>query len=206
MTYNFISCIFCFCSHEEEEENFNIPAELDDETTRLIPDSLEPSMCSDPTLTNYYRIRLKLENIVRAKERKMVNVGSQIPFNLHNQVPAPKVDHSLSRFFDHLDSAGGCGEGIYYGQQPYPPTPYPHFTIKGSPDPYSDRSRSRSKSMERQPPAPILNVRLVDFVNRRGRTMRRNHSDIAVDSMASDSTPTAPTLGDFTGGSSPSTT
>ncbi|KAG5728881.1 hypothetical protein E4T56_gene5620, partial [Termitomyces sp. T112] len=30
--------------------------------------------------------------------------------------------------------------------------------------------------------------------------------DIAVDSMASDSTPTAPTLGDFTGGSSPSTT
>lgn len=141
---------------------------------------------------------------------QMVNIGSQIPFNLHNQVLPPKIDHSLSRIAsstsDYFDSSGGFSEGINY-RQSYPPAPYRSFTISASPDLYSDRSRSRSKSMdqEREPSTRILNVRLVSFVDRRGRTIRRNQSDNAIDSTASDSTPTASTLRPLTGDSSSST-
>ncbi|KAG6830424.1 hypothetical protein H0H87_008172 [Tephrocybe sp. NHM501043] len=123
----------------------------------------------------------------------MVNVGSQIPFNLHNQTLPPEVNHSLSRnasdYLDYFDSNDDYGYGnarTNHRQQPYPPDPYPRFTTSVSPE----RSSTRSKSIEREPPTPILNVRLVGAVDRRGRTMRRNPPDAVMDSGASESTPT----------------
>lgn len=141
------------------------------------------------------RIQERLGTIVRAKEgyvahscltrhptkysvtRKMVNVGSKIPFNLHNQTLPPEVNHTISR------SASGSLDPYNYPtedydqpthhQHTYPTNSYPRFSISRSPGPYGDVLRSsRSGSRERET-KPILNIRLVGFVDRRGRARDR---------------------------------
>ncbi|KAG6827432.1 hypothetical protein H0H92_011811 [Tricholoma furcatifolium] len=166
----------------EEEKGVELHIK-DDERTHLIPDDLSP-LYSDPALMSHHRLQQKLDTIVRAKERKMVNVVSQIPFNLHNQVLPPE-HHSLPRDpsgeFDNYDD----GEG-YFPRRPHARRgPYHRFTTSASPDPYNNGSRSSSP--ERQPPTPILNVRLVGYVDRRGRTMRRSGEGAK---SPSDGTPT----------------
>ena len=115
----------------------------------------------------------------------MVNVGSRIPFNIHNRViPQEKsqsVSRSASRSFDDND-----------------PQPYPNFHDhqRNRPSyhanylnnyPHTSRSSSslgpeagpssgtQSLTLEQPRPAPILNVRLVGYTdtNPRGRTRER---------------------------------
>ncbi|GLB34386.1 hypothetical protein LshimejAT787_0112700 [Lyophyllum shimeji] len=162
-----------------------------------MPDSLGPTMYSNRALIDQQRLQQKLGTIVRAKERKMVNVGSQIPFNLHNQVLPPEVNHTQSRpasgtpeYFTDTDE---YAPGMYY-QHPYR-SPHARFTTSPSPEPYdylSHPSRPRSPDGDSNSKT-ILNVRLVGFVDRRGRTMRRKEADVDAD-VASDSTPTAATF------------
>lgn len=116
----------------------------------------------------------------------MVNVGSQIPFNLHNKVIPPENHHTISRstsgsfdLYSHSD--GDFGQPAQY-QQPDLPNPYAQFSTSYS---YNDvANRSRSGSREREGKInPILNVRLVGFVDRRGRSRQRKpHSSLDVGS------------------------
>ncbi|KAF8076971.1 hypothetical protein FPV67DRAFT_1473408 [Lyophyllum atratum] len=194
MAYAFLSSLFCCCRQKEGEND--IPDQRDDENSRLIPDSLGPSMYSNTALIDQQRLQQKLGTIVRAKERKMVNVGSQIPFNLHNQLLPPEVNHTQSRSVSgalgYFDGTDEYGPGVYY-PQPYPPDPYPRFT--DSPGPYDHLSHSsRSRSLDDHSHSKtILNVRLVGFVDRRGRTMRRKQPDVDFD-LASENTPTVATF------------
>lgn len=125
----------------------------------------------------------------------MVNVGSQIPFNLHNRVLPPEVNHTLSRStsgtMDYFGTMDEYGAEVY--SQPYRSTPQPRFSA--SPGRYKTLSPpSRSSSRERDPDAKtILNVKLVGYVDRRGRTAQRKQPDAAVD-LESDSTPTHSTM------------
>jgi hypothetical protein len=106
--------------------------------------------------------------------RKMVNIGSQIPFNLHNQVLPRERNHTISRSnsgsFDYYNQSGGD-----YGRPTQHQQPYPRFSTSHSPGRYGDvATQSRSGSREREAkPKPILNIRLVGFVDRRGRSRQR---------------------------------
>jgi len=120
--------------------------------------------------------------------RKMVNVGSHIPFNLHNQPLPPDFHHNhrphllprspSSGYFDHSidDEYTENNRYINYEQDPYPPTPYPQFH-SSSPRVYGATDHgSRSPSPDREP-RTILNVRLVGFSDRRGRSTQRKNLD-----------------------------
>ncbi|RDB20039.1 hypothetical protein Hypma_013102 [Hypsizygus marmoreus] len=204
MGLSFLSDIFCGCckSHRETHE---IPEEQDNEASRLIPDSLGPTMYSNPALIDQRKRQERLGTIVRAKERQMVNVASQIPFNLHNQVLLPEGHHTLSRtasgsmdFFNH--DAEDYHRERYSSQpyrQPYPPQPYPRYTTSTSPGPYEGHSRSGSPDRDSKPKT-ILNVRLVGFVDRRGRTMQRKKTDL---DDGADSTPTVSNIHQVSSGS-----
>ncbi|KAG5642965.1 hypothetical protein DXG03_001813 [Asterophora parasitica] len=110
---------------------------------------------------------------------KMVNVGSRIPFNLHNQVIPPETNHTLSR------SASGYFDDDYGGTYHPQPALYPQFT---TPDPFDhDSYYSRSRHAEHDGNSnPILDVKLVGYVSRRGRTPRWE-SDV---DLAAGTTPT----------------
>ncbi|KAF5369721.1 hypothetical protein D9615_010156 [Tricholomella constricta] len=193
MASAFLSSLFCCCTRNKEEEH-DIPDERGDETSRLIPG---PTTHSNPAMIDHQRLQQKFGTIVRAKERKMVNVGSRIPFNLHNQLLPPEPNHTLSRSasgtMHYFDATDDYGAGMYYAQ-PYPPAPYPRFTTSASPDPYDHTPHSsRSGSLERgaNNTHSILNVRLVGFVDRRGRTPQRKRSDVGFDfDLGTENTPT----------------
>ncbi|KAJ7749509.1 hypothetical protein DFH07DRAFT_553374 [Mycena maculata] len=155
--------LFCCCGHRgvhlEEESGV-------DETSHLIPSNLE----STPTVvfTNHQRIQERLVTIVRAKERKMVNVNSQIPFNLHNRVitPNPSLSRSVSLSTGHLDHANVAPPSTADAREPLT------VQLRSPPSPLgsgrnASQSKSRSLSLSRnnpdgEPPNPILNVRLVN--------------------------------------------
>ncbi|KAG5649661.1 hypothetical protein H0H81_002601, partial [Sphagnurus paluster] len=124
----------------------------------------------------------------------MVNVGSRIPFNLHNQVIPPEVNHTLSRTasgtLQYFDATDEYGPGMFYPYpQPYPPALYPRFTTSSSPDSYDQLPHSARCIDEQDPNAKtILNVKLVGFVDRRGRTARSS-SEPRLD-LGTDNTPT----------------
>lgn len=144
----------------------------------------------------------------------MVNVNSRIPFNLHNQILPPETWlnpnpglKSLSRSISPsglVHNLNLINSNTYYDSSrdtiPYrhplhPSNPYP--CVPSSPQ---STEPSRPESPERETPTattgrpnPILNVRLVGFVDQRGRTReheRRFDLDLDVDGdiVGSDST------------------
>ncbi|KAK7038124.1 hypothetical protein R3P38DRAFT_537802 [Favolaschia claudopus] len=158
--------LFCCCSHHR------LPRDDDalDETSHLIPANLESSAPPVVFTDHHQEIQDRLVTIVRAKERKMVNVNSQIPFNLHNRTIIPNL--SLSRSgslstgrYDHNTNAVAS---TFDAREPLtvqlrsPPTP-----LSSTEDVSQPNSRSLSVTRnppDGDPPNPILNVRLVNRV------------------------------------------
>ncbi|CAK5279440.1 unnamed protein product, partial [Mycena citricolor] len=161
MSSSFLSSLFCCCGKLDERSDDDIP----DENTRLIPHSIEvsPSPPAGPTIDHQRR----LIEIVRAKERKMVNVASIIPFNLHNRAITPTASLSRSTSLSarrNENSLTASNEG----REPLT------VTLRGPPSPLNastpprnaSSSQSRSESASGLPAdlgiaTPILNVRLV---------------------------------------------
>ena len=115
--------------------------------------------------------------------RKMVNVGSQLPFNLHNQViPEPEAHDSVSRSPSRSDVSG-----YYYNSYNTDSRRQNHHNGRRHGRGFSLRSRSASPShtpsaviTDQPKPNPILNVRWVGFipkeVKNRGRQKERKSS------------------------------
>jgi hypothetical protein len=121
--------------------------------------------------------------ITRAFTRKMVNVGSQLPFNLHNQViPEPEAHDSISRSPSRSDVSG-----YYYDSYNTDYRHQNHHNGRRRGRGFTLRSRSASPShtpsaviTDQPKPNPILNVRWVGFtpkeVKNRGRQSERKYS------------------------------
>ncbi|KAF9463678.1 hypothetical protein BDZ94DRAFT_1258274 [Collybia nuda] len=192
MVLALLNSLICCCRHRQQDDD-DVYNEHDTENSRLIPDDLEPSMYSNQAFIDHQNIQRRLDTIVRAKEGKMVNVNSQIPFNLHNQVIPPENHHTISRstsgsfdFYNHSNS--DFSRPVQY-QLPDPSNSYTRFSVSHSYDDVAHASWSRSGSRERGRDTktnPILNVRLVGFVDRRGRSGQRT-SDSNLD-VGSDGT------------------
>ncbi|KAJ6490688.1 hypothetical protein C8R47DRAFT_1123264 [Mycena vitilis] len=180
--------LFCCCVHHHVREEGTV-----DETSHLIPSNLENT---PPTVvfTDYQRIQERLVTIVRAKERKMVNVNSQIPFNLHNRVitPNPSLSRSVSLSTGNHDHPNVVPT-TYDAREPLT------VQLRSPPSPIdSERNASQSKSrsisltrnLDEDPPHPILNVRLVNTIqtNLPQRVGRPRHR--AYGSPASTASPT----------------
>ncbi|KAJ7137802.1 hypothetical protein C8R44DRAFT_766241 [Mycena epipterygia] len=200
--------LFCCCGHHtvrSARENDTV-----DETTHLIPPNLE----STPAVvfTDHQRIQERLVTIVRAKERKMVNVNSQIPFNLHNRVitPNPSLSRSVSLSTGYHDHHANVVPSTFDAREPLtvqlrsPPSPLGSGSGRNA-----SQSKSRSISLSRnqhdgKPPNPILNVRLVNSAQsnvpqRVGRPRHRaygspvstEYPQVAREASASDAAPAA---------------
>ncbi|KAF9002255.1 hypothetical protein BDQ17DRAFT_1425919 [Cyathus striatus] len=73
---------------------------------------------------DHQKLQERLGGIVRAKEGKMVNVSSQIPFNLHNQAIPPEVlrgHHSSS--YGHYGYGGSVSNSRSTSVSRYTPQP-----------------------------------------------------------------------------------
>ncbi|KAJ7311574.1 hypothetical protein DFH08DRAFT_453960 [Mycena albidolilacea] len=154
--------LFCCCNRAARDEDSV------DETSHLIPSNLD-STPPRVVFTDHQKIQERLVTIVRAKERKMVNVNSQIPFNLHNRVitPHPSLSRSVSLSTGHH---GGHENNVLSSalepltvQLRTPPSP-----LGSARNPSQSNSRSISltrENMDSNPnPHPILNVRLINKV------------------------------------------
>jgi len=130
--------------------------------------------------------------IVRTKEGKMVNVASQVPFNLHNKVLPPErfygsVSHSSldQRARDHdyqtdYSNHGNARPRNFYisscndGQTDKSRSASPSSDLMAEPSPYT---RCLPRTLDHPTPTPILNVRLVGYTDNmtksRGRTRDR---------------------------------
>lgn len=125
----------------------------------------------------------RVVKITRAFIRKMVNVGSQLPFNLHNQViPEPEAHDSISRSPSRSDVSG-----YYYNSYQTDSRRQNHHNGRRHGRGFSLRSRSASPShtpsaviTDQPKPNPILNVRWVGFtpkeLKNRGRQRERKAS------------------------------
>ncbi|KAJ7024291.1 hypothetical protein C8F04DRAFT_163689 [Mycena alexandri] len=155
--------LFCCCGQHHRARDDDIV----DETSHLIPSNVDPT---PPTVvfTDYQRIQERLITIVRAKERKMVNVNSQIPFNLHNRViTKPSLSRSVSLSAGGLPDHANIVASTFDAREPLtvqlrsPPSPLGSANGRNA-----SHSQSRSISLSRDPdeipPKPILNVRLVN--------------------------------------------
>jgi len=125
--------------------------------------------------------------------RKMVNVASQIPFNLHNKVLPPEpsygsVSRSASGSIDQYSR--GHHYQTDYGYSSHGNPHQPNFYASTYDDRQADRSRSASPSgglivgpsshtrylpqtMDHPMPTPILNVRLVGYTDVTSETRGR---------------------------------
>ncbi|KAF8804828.1 hypothetical protein BYT27DRAFT_7213621 [Phlegmacium glaucopus] len=176
---------FCCQASDESQDRF-------DESAHLIPtESVEsPLIYSDVVLLDQQQLQKRLGLIVRTKEGKMVNVASQIPFNLHNKVIPPErsygsvsrsasgsIDHH-SRVHDYQNDYGYSNHGI---------ARHRHFYVSAHDDRRDDRSRSvspsadgpsshtryHSQTLDQPMPTPILNVRLVGYTANTSKTRGR---------------------------------
>ncbi|KAF8179232.1 hypothetical protein BJ912DRAFT_644171 [Pholiota molesta] len=192
MVFGFLQNIICCYRH--------IPPAIDgpyDETSHLIPHIIEPTdIHSNESLYDRRKLQARLGDIVRAKEGKMVNVASQIPFNLHNRVVP--MEKSMSSSHSRSASESGEYDQPYHPSQTYfdvysnrnsarkrkrhPHTGNPHFYADLAHSGYtwseagpSNTARSRSPTTIQPRPTPILNVRLVGYtdIKSRGRTTER---------------------------------
>ncbi|KAH6891587.1 hypothetical protein BKA70DRAFT_1119876 [Coprinopsis sp. MPI-PUGE-AT-0042] len=157
------------------------------EESPLIPSDLDnPSYTDEPYLNT--KLRERLSTVVRSKEGKMVNLGSTVPFNLHNRtlLSDRTVSRSASGSLDvshrghfsseqYLDDTGG---GRRYGQATAMYSP--RYMESRSPSPSHDEESSRSSRFEpvaEQPkPTAPLGVKLVNYTGpttSRGRARER---------------------------------
>ncbi|KAL0957014.1 hypothetical protein HGRIS_003115 [Hohenbuehelia grisea] len=103
----FLQQFFCCCLARSKDHK-TVP----DETTHLIPTIEDPEPdIESADLIDEEEHRERLNNIVRNKENKMVNVNSALPFNLHNQVIHSQ--HSSSR--SASTSTNRYSYGVGYG-------------------------------------------------------------------------------------------
>ncbi|KAF9476785.1 hypothetical protein BDN70DRAFT_881975 [Pholiota conissans] len=185
MAFGFWQSLICCYRPIQVEERL-------DETTHLIPHIIEPPVTHpNDRLYDHQQIQARLGDIVRAKEGKMVNVASHIPFNLHNRVipveksMSPSVSRSPSQsadydepyhpshtYFDvysNRNSARKRKRHPFIGHRDL--SPNGSWTVAGP----SNIARSRSPITIEPRPTPILNVRLVGYtdVTTRGRTTER---------------------------------
>ncbi|KAJ6618901.1 hypothetical protein B0H10DRAFT_2028449 [Mycena sp. CBHHK59/15] len=155
--------LFCCCG----QQGVHSDDDPVDETSRLIPANLE-SISPTVVFTDHQRLQERLVTIVRAKERKMVNVNSQIPFNLHNRViPSnPSLSRSVSLSNGHRDHYNASST---FSDAREPLT----VQLRSPPSPLgsgrnASHSNSRSVSLARNTEGeslnPILNARLVNTV------------------------------------------
>ncbi|KAJ7481156.1 hypothetical protein B0H11DRAFT_2024460 [Mycena galericulata] len=169
--------LFCCCGRHGARSDNEI-----DETTHLIPSNLDSAPPTVVFADHHQRIQERLITIVRAKERKMVNINSQIPFNLHNRVITPNP--SLSRSVSLSTGPRDYGSVAPPSMEPLTvqlrshPSPLPRGSGRDA-----SQSKSRSLSLSRNrpdadPPSPILNVRLVNanLPQRVGRPRHRAFS------------------------------
>jgi len=193
---------FCCCV-----KNASAFEDAVDETSRLIPPSIENTSTSSSNLfsLNQERLTQRLVTIVRDKERKMVNVTSQIPFNLHNQqIPAELPHRSASRSVS-LSAYRPSAEDENGDDPPNRPRTRFH-SYPSSPLYQQSHSQSRSSSggnglPNTNPAPPILNVRLVgsraprvQLPERVGRSRYRSGAlSISSNDESSGATPRGPT-------------
>jgi len=144
-------------------------------------------ICSNVVSPDHRQFKERMGLIVRAKEGKMVNVASHIPFNLHNTVLPPSRSYgSVSRStsgsldphpHDHNYQIDYSKHDTRH-QQNFYVSPLDDRSRSASPfsDPIVGTS-SHSKCLSRTS-TPILNVRLVgytdDMTKPRGRTLSRS--------------------------------
>lgn len=185
MASDWFRLVFSCCLSRHAKE-LNIP----DDRSRLIP-ATEPSLNdnSSVAVVDHQRLKQRLDTIVRSKKGQMVNVTSELPFNLHNK-PLLALDPSSS---SRSESASTTRDS----QSPNTPIRYQRKVRIRSPnrkspshsaEPSPARSRSDSSSgedeamsdLEEHAPHPILDVRLVrgcphgsGIVARRGRALVR---------------------------------
>ncbi|KAF8165983.1 hypothetical protein B0H34DRAFT_691350 [Crassisporium funariophilum] len=170
-----LKSIFCCCNTKED-----VSQDLYSESSHLIPETTEPPVIySNVALVDHQQLHERLGSIVRAKEGKMVNVASHIPFNLHNRVIPPESQHSISR------SASGSMDGHFRRYRTNPYTDIRHTTYDfeqtsrasslapGHDSGPHSRLGSRPLATEQPKPTPILNVRLVGYTDTRIRGRAR---------------------------------
>ncbi|KAJ7172028.1 hypothetical protein C8R46DRAFT_136417 [Mycena filopes] len=156
--------LFCCCGHHRVRDDDTI-----DESSHLIPSNLDAAPPS-VVFTDHERIQERLVTIVRAKERKMVNVNSQIPFNLHNRVITnPSLSRSVSLSTGGHHDHANIVASTFDAREPLtvqlrsPPSPLDSGNASGRNASHSQsRSLSLSHDPDELPPKPILNVRLVN--------------------------------------------
>ncbi|KAF8627947.1 hypothetical protein AX17_006100 [Amanita inopinata Kibby_2008] len=179
---DYLCCFKCPPQQSQQDEEPTV-----DETTHLIPQAPDYDLY-EASLMNQRRLDERLGSIVRAKEGKMVNIASQIPFNLHNRVLLEESftnSRSGSRSVDIYNTHGyedgsdsrrrrrrrsshfspltplGSRPASVYGEVVY--------TRASSPD------SAYRQAMHRE---PILNVRLVGYSPpSRGRSIQRSSHD-----------------------------
>ncbi|KAF9535212.1 hypothetical protein CPB83DRAFT_843672 [Crepidotus variabilis] len=174
-----------------------------DETAHLIvPEIVEADdNFSDDVLASQRVLRERLTEIVRSKEGKMVNVASQIPFNLHNQVLPKTHSQSSSRsasgsfdpYYDHgyphysdfyannreiarfRKQMSKYNHGLGRLRSVSPPNGFPgHHSQDPLTSLSSPRTRSPSPSADDlTSPARLLNIRLVGYSDTRIRGRAR---------------------------------
>jgi len=177
---------FCCCQESDDaQDQFN-------ESSHLIPSqSVDSSVIySNTVVLDHRKLQERLGHIVRTKESKMVNVASQVPFNLHNKVLPPERSYSRSdsgSIDQHLRDHNYQTE---YGYSNHGISRQRNFYTSVYDDRVTDRSRSASPSarpivgssylsqaLNDPKPTPILNVRLVGYTDNmnkiRGRTRER---------------------------------
>ncbi|KAF7295568.1 hypothetical protein MIND_01096800 [Mycena indigotica] len=150
--------LFCCCGHDGDSAKAD---DQIDEHSRLIPSNIDATPSPSVEYTDHQRMQERLVTIVRAKERKMVNLTSQIPFNLHNRIITPKS--SLSRSVSLSTGRPEPFHPTYDVREPLTVELRSEALPTDKPRNVSD-SHSREVSIARdpeQPREPVFNVRLV---------------------------------------------
>lgn len=171
----------------------SIPSVIDEES-RLIPDTAEPPpVLQNIVVVDHDKMKERLNEIVRSKEGKMVNVNSQLPFNLHNRVlsnldPSSSRSASLSTSPSHTKQNGRAPPTTSHPSNAHRPShhhlhthlvystpvhskppsparhPSPTSSRPPSPSPAHPAEGEQAEDMEVFTRNPILNVRLVKGV------------------------------------------
>ncbi|PPR07442.1 hypothetical protein CVT24_007708 [Panaeolus cyanescens] len=179
-----------------------------DETSHLIPHDEEPEETGE-VYVDHQKLQERFGHIVRAKEGKMVNVASHIPFNLHNQViPAESSRASGSRstsmsnegrgdtYHPHHSHQRGYNT-FNYTAESSASAHHQHSHQRGLLDPETDPflaasrrspSPAHTPTSEQPRPTPILNIRLVGYQGKRTRGRARERAGAGGDAVVDVST------------------
>ncbi|KIM45697.1 hypothetical protein M413DRAFT_345832 [Hebeloma cylindrosporum] len=119
--------LFSCCLQRKPSTTF----ERVDERTHLIPPATESetSLSPDAFVVDRQKLEERMERIVRAKEGKMVNVNSRLPFNLHHKnLTSIPTRHASSTSSSNSRSASTSTSNRGRGLVPL--TPHSHAQIQ----------------------------------------------------------------------------